>query len=49
MRKRTMNAELNKPIKIVLSRSLCKLVNGGVGTSKNDGPRVEKADKSSGS
>lgn len=36
-----MKAAQKKPIKIVLSRSLCKLVIGGTGVSTGGGPRVQ--------
>lgn len=39
-----MKAAQKKPIKIDLSRSLCKQVSGGVGSSKDGGPKVAKAE-----
>ncbi len=44
MRKRTMKAAQKKPIKIALSRSLCKQIFGGIGTSKGETPRGVEAE-----
>lgn len=34
-----MKTAQKKPVKIILSRSLCKLVNGATGLTKGGGPK----------
>ncbi|AUJ72551.1 hypothetical protein PNC201_21675 (plasmid) [Pseudoalteromonas sp. NC201] len=43
MRKRTMKAAQKKPIKIALSRSLCKLISGA-GLVTGSGPKNQQAE-----